>query len=82
VSLKKLESGLIRGQIVPFIRENRPFKKSTKKYNAASGIIAGELLREDPLSPGILDMFFFEISYHVSLLVSEFIYLKIAQIFN
>jgi hypothetical protein len=26
--------------------------------------------------------FFFVISYHVSLLVSEFIYLKIAQIFN
>jgi hypothetical protein len=36
------------------------------------------LLREDPLSPGILDIFFFEISYHVSLLVSEFMYLKIS----
>jgi hypothetical protein len=44
VSLKELESGLIRGQIVPFLREKRPFKKSTQKYNAASGIIAGELL--------------------------------------
>jgi hypothetical protein len=44
----------------------------TPKYNAASGIIAGELLREDPLSAGILDMFF-EILYHVSLLVSEYI---------
>jgi hypothetical protein len=56
--LKELESGLIRGQIVAFLREKRPFKKSTPKSNAASGIIAGELLREDPLSPGILDMFF------------------------
>jgi hypothetical protein len=44
VSLKELELGLIRGQIVPFLREKRPFKKSTKNYNAASGIIAGELL--------------------------------------
>jgi hypothetical protein len=46
VSLKELESSLIRGQIVPFLREKRPFKKSTPKYNATSGIIAGELLIE------------------------------------
>jgi hypothetical protein len=44
VSLKELESWLIRGQIVPFLREKRPFKKSTPKSNATSGIIAGELL--------------------------------------
>jgi hypothetical protein len=44
VSLKELELSLIRGQIVPFLREKRPFEKSTPKYNAASGIIAGELL--------------------------------------
>jgi hypothetical protein len=44
VSLKELESWLIRGQIVPSLREKRPFKKSTPKSNAASGIIAGELL--------------------------------------
>jgi hypothetical protein len=42
VSLKEFESGLIRGQIVPFLREK--LKKSTQKYNAARGIIAGELL--------------------------------------
>jgi hypothetical protein len=40
------------------------------------------MLREDPLSPGILYMFFRKYLYHVSLLVSEFIYLKIAQFFN
>jgi hypothetical protein len=34
------------------------------------------------LSTGILDVFFRKYLYHVSLLVSEFIYLKIAQIFN
>jgi hypothetical protein len=44
--LKELESGLIRGQIVAFLREKRPFKKSTPKSNADSGIIAGELLSE------------------------------------
>jgi hypothetical protein len=34
------------------------------------------MLREDPLSPGMLDMFFRKYLYHVSLLVSEFICLK------
>jgi hypothetical protein len=41
--LKDVESWLKRGQIVPFLREKRPRKKYTPKYNAASGIIAGEL---------------------------------------
>jgi hypothetical protein len=44
VSLKELVLELIRGQIVPFLREICPRKKYTPKYNAASGIIAGELL--------------------------------------
>jgi hypothetical protein len=51
VSLKELESGLIRGQIVAFLREKRPFKKSTPKSNAASGIIAGELLTKYSPAP-------------------------------
>jgi hypothetical protein len=40
------------------------------------------LLREDPLSPGILDMFFRK--YHIMCLFPkrEFICLKFAQIFN
>jgi hypothetical protein len=33
-----------RGQFVRFLREICPGKKMTPKYNAASGIIAGELL--------------------------------------
>jgi hypothetical protein len=44
VSLKELVSWLKRGQKVPFLREICPLKKMTPKYNAASGIIAGELL--------------------------------------
>jgi hypothetical protein len=71
-----------KGAICPIFEGDMPPKKYTTKYNAASGIIAGELLREDPLSPGILDMFFLKISDHLSLLVSEFIYLKMSQIFN
>jgi hypothetical protein len=43
--LKELVSWLIRGQIVPFLRVKCPRKKYTPKYNAASGIIAGELLK-------------------------------------
>jgi hypothetical protein len=35
---------LKRGQKVPFLREILPLKKMTPKHNAASGIIAGELL--------------------------------------
>jgi hypothetical protein len=42
--LKDVESWLKRGQNVPFLREICPRKKVTPKYNAASGIIAGELL--------------------------------------
>jgi hypothetical protein len=45
VLLKKIVSWLKRGQKVPFLREICPLKKMTPKYNAASGIIAGELLR-------------------------------------
>jgi hypothetical protein len=44
VPVKKVVSWLKRGQYVPFLREKRPFKKRNPKYNAASGIIAGELL--------------------------------------
>jgi hypothetical protein len=37
------------------LREKRPFKKTTPKYNAASGIIAQELLiYVDALSIGLL----------------------------
>jgi hypothetical protein len=46
--LKELVSWLIRGQIVPFLREKCPRKKYAPKYNAASGIIAGELLKKGP----------------------------------
>jgi hypothetical protein len=46
VSLKELESSLIRGKIVPFLREICPRKNIPPKYNAASGILAGELLRD------------------------------------
>jgi hypothetical protein len=45
VLLKKVVSWLKRGQKVPFLREICPLKKMTPKYNAASGIIAGELLK-------------------------------------
>jgi hypothetical protein len=44
--LKELVSWLERGQKVPFLREICPLKNMTPKYNAASGIIAGELLKE------------------------------------
>jgi hypothetical protein len=43
--LKELVSWLKGGQIVQFLREICPRKKCTPKYNAASGIIAGELLK-------------------------------------
>jgi hypothetical protein len=43
--LKDVESWLKRGQNVTFLREICPRKKVTPKYNAASGIIAGELLK-------------------------------------
>jgi hypothetical protein len=39
-------------------------------------------LREDPLSPGILDMFFLKISDHSFLCKTELIYLKFHQIIN
>jgi hypothetical protein len=46
-------------------------------------LIAWVLLREDPLSMGMLDVFFFsKISYHVALLLGELYILKICQIFN
>jgi hypothetical protein len=45
-----------------------------KAVNAIIFSVIG-LLREDPLSPGILDVLFRRYMYHVSLLVSEFIYL-------
>jgi hypothetical protein len=40
------------------------------------------IVREDPLSPGILDMFFLKISDHSSLCKTEVIYLKFRQIYN
>jgi hypothetical protein len=40
------------------------------------------LLREDPLSAGILDIFFLEISDHLSLCKTEVIYLNFHQIYN
>jgi hypothetical protein len=42
--LKDVESWLKRGQYVRFLRELCPRKNIPPKYNAASGIIAGELL--------------------------------------
>jgi hypothetical protein len=48
VLLKKVVSWLERGQKAPFLREICPLKKTTPKYNAASGIIAGELLKVLP----------------------------------
>jgi hypothetical protein len=44
VLLKKVVLWLKRGQKGPFLREICPLKKMTPKYDAASGIIAGELL--------------------------------------
>jgi hypothetical protein len=44
VSLKELVSWLKRGQYVRFLREICPRKNITPIYNAAGGIIAGELL--------------------------------------
>jgi hypothetical protein len=44
VLLKKVVSWLKRGQKGPFLREICPLKKMTPKYDAASGIIAGQLL--------------------------------------
>jgi hypothetical protein len=61
VSLKELVSWLKRGQKVPFLRDICPLKKMTPKYNAASGIIAGELLtakREgNPFQKPVLSIF-------------------------
>jgi hypothetical protein len=37
------------------------------------------LLREDPLSPGMLDMFFLKISDHTYLCKTEVIYLKLPK---
>jgi hypothetical protein len=55
VLLKKVVSWLKRGQKVPFLREICPLKKMTPKYNAASGIIAGELLNESTFRYIIFD---------------------------
>jgi hypothetical protein len=49
-----------RGKIVQFLREICPRKKCTPKYNAASGIIAGELLIRR-------HMFLKELVYYVSI---------------
>jgi hypothetical protein len=46
VLLKKVVSWLKRGQKGPFLREICPLKKMTPKYDADSGIIAGELLNK------------------------------------
>ena len=40
------------------------------------------ILREDPLSAGILDVFFLKISYHVHLFLREVTYSKIDQFSN
>jgi hypothetical protein len=82
-----------KGAKRPIFEGNMPPKKKYPQYwrryrrhnrNPVNAIIFSVIvmLREDPLSPGILDMFFRKYLYHVSLLVSEFIYFKIAQIFN
>jgi hypothetical protein len=58
VPLKELESWLKRGQNVPFLREICSPKECIPKIGANIGAITGILLREDPLSPGNLDVFF------------------------
>jgi hypothetical protein len=52
-----------------------------KAVNAVIFIVITSL-REEPLSPGILDMFFLKISDHLSLCKTEVIYLKFHQIIN
>jgi hypothetical protein len=49
--------------------------------NAIIFIVIGTL-KEDPLSTGMLDVFFSKILYHVSFTKREFIYSKIGLIFN
>jgi hypothetical protein len=82
-----------KGANRPIFEGNMPPKKMYPPYwrrywrhnrNPVNAIIffVISLLREDPLSPGILDMFFQKYPYHVSILVSEFMCLKFAQIFN
>jgi hypothetical protein len=49
--------------------------------NAITFIFIG-ILRENPLSTGMLDVFFLKILDHVSLLLRELYILKITVIFN
>jgi hypothetical protein len=71
-----------KGTICPIFEGDMPLKKMTPKVGRNITAITGKLLREDPLSAGILDMFFLKISNHSSLKLREFIYLKIGRIFN
>jgi hypothetical protein len=80
--LKELESWLERGQNVPFLREICPRKKCTPSIGTNIGAITRILLREDPLSTGVLDVFFLKISDHPSLCKTEILYLKFHQIYN
>jgi hypothetical protein len=56
VLLKGLVSCLNRSLLGQFLREICPFKIYSPKYNAASGIIAGELLTGLQLMPHICSM--------------------------
>jgi hypothetical protein len=86
-----------KGGKVPFLREICPLKKMTPKYNAASGIIAGELLRvysvrQSCIIPDQIFLFTaisarcFTISFFlnrcVSLMEIQFTYSKFHQIIN
>jgi hypothetical protein len=52
-----------------------------KAVNAIIFIVIG-ILGEDPLSTGMLDVFFLKISYHVSLLLRELYILRIYRLLN
>jgi hypothetical protein len=77
------EDNKSNNRLIDKLLMNTDVSISVKLVNAIIFIVISLLIREDPLSTGILDVFFSsKILYHVSLLVSEFIYLNIAQIFN
>jgi hypothetical protein len=66
--------------IRPIFEGDMPRKKRTPKSGAASGTIAGVLLKEDPLSTGMLDVVFRKIRSCVCFTKREFIiYLKSAE---
>jgi hypothetical protein len=65
VSLKELVSWLKRGQYVRFLREICPRKNIPSKYNAASGIIAGELLTNVTLIEPFVSVVYPQLVYSI-----------------